>query len=461
MASSSIPGPRGRALLEDLQQMQTNPLALLYKNAQEYGDFIYYPLGILNVFLINHPDIIQHILQLNHRNYSKDTFQYNLLSSITGDGLLTSNGEFWLRQRRLVQPAFHRSRIITFGPLIIDSTQSMLARWELLSRTGQQLDVDAEMMQLTLAIVGKALFSIDLTDQATELTRATLIVLDYIVHRARHPISLPPGFPTARNRQFKSALNQLDKAVFSIINYRRQARKDARSSSIEQSDLLDLLLNARDEQSGTGMTDQQLRDEVITLLIAGHETVASALTWTWYLLSQNPSSADRLRAELTQVLGEQVPTEEDLPNLPFTRMVFEEALRLYPPAWMISRRALSEDTIVCGETYSIPANALVIMSPYIIQRHPAYWESPELFDPLRFTPEKIPNRPHFAYIPFGGGPRLCIGDSFARFEAQLIIASIAQRFRLDLVGDPPVAAEPLVTLRPLHGLSMRISPHRG
>jgi cytochrome P450 len=441
--------------------MQTNPLALLYKNAQEYGNFIYYPLGILNVFLINHPDAIQHILQLNHRNYSKDTFQYNLLSSITGNGLLTSNGEFWLRQRRLVQPAFHRNRIITFGPLITDTTQSMLTRWESLSRTGQQLDVDAEMMQLTLAIVGKALFSIDLTDQATELTRATLTVLDYIVHRARHPISLPPGFPTSRNRQFRSALNQLDHAVFSIINHRRQAGKDTRTSSSERSDLLDLLLDARDEQSGAGMTDRQLRDEVITLLIAGHETVASALIWTWYLLSQNPSAADRLRAELAKVLGEHVPTAEDLPNLPYTRMVFEETLRLYPPAWMISRKTLGEDTIVCGETYSIPANALVIMSPYIIQRHPDYWESPELFDPLRFTPERIPNRPHFVYIPFGGGPRLCIGDSFARFEAQLIIACIAQRFRLDLLGDPVVTAEPLVTLRPKHGLSMCISPNCG
>ena len=458
MSLLPIPGPRGRTLLNDLQQMQTNPLFLLYKNSQQYGDFIYYPLRIMNVFLVNHPDAIQHILQLNHRNYSKETFQYNLLSSITGKGLLTSDGEFWLRQRRLIQPAFHRNRITGFSNLIIETTQSMLERWDRLSRTGKPLDIDTEMMQLTLAIVGKALFGIDLTDQASELSKAALTVLDYIVHRARHPISLPPGFPTTRNREFKSALNKLDKAVISIINHRRMTEK-SRSSTEGREDLLDRLLEARDEQSGVGMTDQQLRDEMITLLIAGHETVASALIWTWYLLSQNPSAADQLHLELAQVLGGRVPAADDLPNLPYTRMVFEEALRLYPPAWMISRKALSEDKINCGETYIIPANALVIISPYIIQRHPTYWESPETFNPVRFTPEKMASQPHFTFIPFGGGPRLCIGDSFARFEAQLIIASIAQRFHLELLDSPPIEAEPLVTLRPKHGLSMRILPN--
>ena len=458
MSSLPIPGPRGRTLLKDLQQMQINPLFLLYKNSQEYGDFVYYPLGLLNVFLINHSEAIQHILSLNHRNYSKDTFQYNLLSSITGKGLLTSEGEFWLRQRRLVQPAFHRNRITAFSDLITGATQSMLERWERASHTGQPLDIDAEMMQLTLAIVGKALFGIDLTDQASELSRAALTVLDYIVHRARHPISLPPGFPTTRNREFKSALNKLDKAVITIINHRRTSEKNGGSLAKDREDLLDRLLEARDEQSGVGMTDRQLRDEVITLLIAGHETVASALIWTWYLLSQNPPAADRLRLELAQVVGGRVPAADDLPNLPYTRMVFEEALRLYPPAWMISRKALAEDKIDCGETHIIPANALVIISPYIIHRHPTYWESPDIFNPERFTLDKISGRPHFSFIPFGGGPRLCIGDNFARFEAQLIIASIAQRFRLELLGNPQIEPEPLVTLRPKHGLSMRILP---
>jgi cytochrome P450 len=436
--------------------MQANPLLLLYKNSKEYGDFIYYPLGILNTYLINHPDAIQHILQLNHRNYNKDTFQYNLLSSITGNGLLTSGGEFWLRQRRLVQPAFHRNRIIGLSDLITGTTHSMLERWDRLSKTGQPVDIDAEMMQLTLAIVGKALFSIDLTDQANELSRAALTVLDYIVHRARHPISLPPGFPNSRNREFKSALNKLDKAVISIINRRRMPEKHGGSSAVDHGDLLDRLLEARDEQSGVGMTNQQMRDEIITLLIAGHETVASALIWTWYLLSQNHLAEERLHAELAQVLGGRLPAANDLTNLPYTRMVFEEALRLYPPAWMNSRIALTEDTIECGETYTIPAGALVIISPYIIHRHPDYWESPETFNPERFMPEQISNRPHFAYIPFGGGPRLCIGDSFARFEAQLIIASIAQRYRLELLSKLPIEPEPLVTLRPKNGMSMRI-----
>jgi cytochrome P450 len=293
------------------------------------------------------------------------------------------------------------------------------------------------------------------TDQASELGKA-LTVLDYIIHRARHPISLPPSFPTTRNREFKTALNILENAILSIINHRRIIEKNGGSSAKDHEDLLDRLLEARDEQSGVGMTDQQLRDEMITLLIAGHETVASALIWTWYLLSQNPPEADQLRLELAEVLGGRMPAADDLPNLPYTRMVFEEALRLYPPAWMISRKALVEDKINCGETYIIPANALVIISPYIIHRHPTYWESPDAFNPERFTPDKIANRPHFSYIPFGGGPRLCIGDSFARFEAQLIIASIAQRFSLELLDNPPIEPEPLVTLRPKHGLSMRI-----
>lgn len=458
MSSQPLPGPRGRILLNDLQQMQANPLLLLYKNSREYGDFITYPLGILNAYLINHPDAIQHILQLNHRNYNKDTFQYNLLSSITGNGLLTSGGDFWLRQRRLVQPAFHRNRITGFSDLIIETTQSMLERWDRLSKTGQPVDIDAEMMQLTLAIVGKALFSIDLTDQANELSRAALTVLDYIVHRARHPISLPPGFPTSRNREFKTALNRLNKAVISIINHRRMPEKYGNSSGLSHGDLLDRLLEARDEQSGVGMTDQQLRDEIITLLIAGHETVASALIWTWYLLSKNPLAAERLHAELDQVLEGQPPNADDLPDLSYTRMVFEEALRLYPPAWLISRKALAEDTIECGGTYTIPAGSLVIISPYIIHRHPAYWESPDTFNPERFMSDRISGRPHFAFIPFGGGPRLCIGDSFARFEAQLIIATIAQRYRLELLSELPIEPEPLVTLRPKGGMSMRISP---
>lgn len=458
MSSQPLPGPRGRILLNDLQQMQANPLLLLYKNSREYGDFIAYPLGILNAYLINHPDAIQHILQLNHRNYNKDTFQYNLLSSITGNGLLTSGGDFWLRQRRLVQPAFHRNRITGFNDLIIETTQSMLERWGRLSKTGQPVDIDAEMMQLTLAIVGKALFSIDLSDQANELSRAALTVLDYIVHRARHPISLPPGFPTGRNREFKTALNRLDKAVIGIINHRRIPEKYGSSSGLSHGDLLDRLLEARDEQSGIGMTDQQLRDEIITLLIAGHETVASALIWTWYLLSQNPLAAEQLHAELALVLEGRPPNADDLPDLSYTRMVFEEALRLYPPAWMISRKALAEDTIECGGTYTIPAGSLVIISPYIIHRHPAYWESPDTFNPERFMPDRISARPHFAFIPFGGGPRLCIGDSFARFEAQLIIATIAQRYRLELLSELPIEPEPLVTLRPKGGMSMRISP---
>jgi cytochrome P450 len=451
------PGPKGRALLDDLKAMQENPLRLITSSFQRYGDFIHYPLGFMQVYIISHPDAVQHILQLNHRNYSKKTFQYNLLAGITGRGLLTNDGESWLQQRRLIQPAFHRSKIAAFDSLIVSSALRVLDRWE---RAGEEiLDIDAEMMQLTLQIVGQALFSIDLSDQANELTQATLIVLDYIVHRARHPISLPPGFPTTRNRQFSSALRLFNRYIQNLIEGRRRDLDQSNGASRAGSpDLLEMLLLARDEQTGKGMDDRQLRDEIITLLIAGHETVASALTWTWYLLSQNPQQESELHAELDQVLQGRFPSSPDLARLPYTRMVFEEGLRIYPPAWMITRRATGLDRLPGYEEYPIPAGALVLTSPYLVHRHPDFWGDPEKFMPERFSPENSAKRPRFTYIPFGGGPRLCIGDGFAMLEARLLIAAIAQRYRLRPIGSKSVEAASLVTLRPINGLPMAIEP---
>lgn len=451
------PGPHGRAMLDDLKAMQENPLKLFTNSFNRYGDFICYPLGPIKVYIVSHPEAVQHILQLNHRNYTKNTFQYNLLAGITGRGLLTNDGDSWLQQRRLIQPAFHRRKIAAFDSLIISSAQRMLDRWERIRRDETVFDIDSEMMQLTLEIVGRALFSVDLSDQANELTSATLTVLDFIVHRARHPFSLPPSFPTRRNRQFTSALQLLDRSVYHLIEDRRRALQQSEGFSHSASpDLLEMLLQARDEQTGKGMDDRQLRDEIITLLIAGHETVASALTWTWYLLSINPHEESSLHSELAQILNGRLPSSEDLPNLLYTRMVFEEALRLYPPAWMITRRATEADLLPGYEDFPIPAGALILTSPYLVHRHPDFWQDPELYQPKRFEPENSKDRPRFAYIPFGGGPRLCIGDEFAMQEAQLLIAAIAQRFRLKLHATEQVEPSPLVTLRPVYGLPMII-----
>jgi cytochrome P450 len=443
--SNQPPGPRRIPPLEDLRVLQQSPLAAIAKISRDYGAVVRYPVGPLVVYLANHPDYARHILQDNNRNYSKNTFQYNLLKSVTGEGLLTSDGDTWLRQRRLSQPAFHRERIAALTGLMTATTGEMLERWQVHASHGRPVDMAAEMMRVALAIVGRALFSIDLTSEAGELVEAVLVVLDHIVWRARTFGMVPGVLPTARNRRFRAALQTLDHAVYALI-------KERRCGAGQEGDLLSMLIAAQDPETGTGMSDRQLRDEVMTLLVAGHETVASALAWTWYLLSQNPQAEAKLQAE-ADALGQGAPPDPN--RLPYTRMAFEEALRLYPPAWIITRRALGDDEL---GGYAIPAGALVVLSPYTAQRDPAYWPEPERYDPERFSPEASSGRPRFAYFPFGGGPRLCIGNTFALLEAQVVLSQVAGRYRLEMARGHPVEVEPGVTLRPKHGLQMTIKP---
>ncbi|MEJ2262750.1 MAG: cytochrome P450 [Anaerolineales bacterium] len=455
MTSRTPPGPSGRDLLNDLRDLQNNPLSVLLRSTRKYGDFVRLTIGPWNIYLVNHPEHIQQVLQSNNRNYTKDTFQYNMLRTVTGNGLLTSDGPFWLRQRRLVQPAFHRQRILEFGGIITDATQKMLESWKRGASSIAHVDIDAEMMRLTLEIIGKALFSVDLSGEAGEITQAVLTALDHIIYRSRHPFSPPLSVPTQRNRRFKEAMRRLDQAVYAIIQQRRP-----KSLPNAQVDLLSILLQARDEKTGEAMDDRQLRDEVITLIIAGHETVASALTWTWHLLSDHPEIEEKMHEELTRVLSGRIPTSADLPQLSFTRMVFQEALRLYPPAWIITRKTLKDDEFaVLGsdrERYLVPSGSLVVISPYSVHRHPRFWEQPEAFSPERFSAGGSTQQPRFAYLPFGGGPRMCIGDGFAKVEAVLILATIAQQYRFQEIPDHPVEVEPLVTLRPRNGLQMAL-----
>jgi cytochrome P450 len=465
------PGPGRNPPLDELATLRDGPHAFLLRISQQYGPILRYPLGPpvpgrdLAFYLVCAPDGVKHVLQDNHRNYDKRTFQYNLLSSITGQGLLTSDGDFWLRQRRLAQPAFHRQRIAGFGPLIVQAASDMLAAWEPHAASGQPLDVAAEMMHVALQIVGKALLRLDIGGQAGELATATLTVLDHIVHRARTFGVVPEWLPTRGNRQHKQAMKVLEGTVYGTIRERRAERERperrrhavaTQSKEAELSlpnDLLAMLMAASDEQTGEAMSDRHLRDESMTMLIAGHETVASALAWTWQLLAENPDAEARLHAELAQVLDGRAPTVDDLPQLRYTEMVFQEAMRLYPPAWIITRRALAEDE-VCG--YRIPAGALVVCSPYVTHRLPELWEEPEAFRPERFAAEAAAKRHRFAHYPFGGGPRQCIGNHFAQVEASLVIASVAQRYRVRPIAGHPVAVEPGVTLRPKHGLLMRL-----
>jgi cytochrome P450 len=450
------PGPGSRPTLSDLQALRDGPHAFLLQVARNYGPTVRYPVGPLAAHLITGPDGVKHVLQDNHKNYCKDTFQYNLLSAVTGEGLLTSDGDFWLRQRRLAAPAFHKSRIATFAPMIIDTAKQMLAQWE---TAGGQIDVAAEMMRVALQIIGKAMFSRafgagEIGDQAGELATATLTVLDHIVGRARTFGIVPEWLPTKGNRAHSRAMRLLDGAVYETINQRRE--QDLGGPN-QFDDLLALFMRAKDEQTGEAMSDKHLRDESMTALIAGHETVASALAWTWDLLARNPEAEAKLHEELERELGGRAPTVDDLPRLKYTEMVFQEAMRLYPPAWIISRKALDDDEI---DGYRIPKDALVVTSPYVTQRMSDLWPEPERFRPERFSPEASAGRHRYAYYPFGGGPRLCIGNGFAMVEAALIIATVAQRFTLRNLTDHPVAVEPGVTLRPKHGLMMRLEPRQ-
>lgn len=437
----------GRDLLPHLNKIRKDTPGFLLECSRRYGDLVGFAVGRTKVFFINHPDLIRRVLQDNHHNYSKDTIQYNTLATITGKGLLTSDGEEWLRHRRMEQPAFARSRLASLDEVIAPAVEAMLERWQRVAPENV-LDVDREMMAVTLEIVGKALFSIDLRTDAPRLTQAVLTALDHVIYRAQNPFAPPDWLPIPQNLSFRKALRQLDWAVYEIMENRRR-------SGQRLNDLLDMLLNACDEESNTGggLTDGQIRDEIITLLIAGHETVASALTWSWYLLAQHPSVWEQMREEVARLPADRLPGYPDLERLPFTAAVFSEALRLYPPAWLITRKALGEDEL-SGQL--IPAGALIVISPYVIHRHPQFWEDAEAFLPQRFTNGNERKIPRFAYIPFGGGPRLCIGNNFAMIEGVLILAAVTQRYRLELATSMPVQVDPLVTLRPHEGLPMRL-----
>ena len=429
-----------------IPEIQGNPLAFLQRNAAEHGDFIHYPLGLWEVFQLNHPDLIEHVLVTNQRNYSKNTVQYNTLAKITGRGLLTSDGRFWRRQRRMIQPAFHRQKVLGWGETMIKYTQNMLGNWEKAAQANQPLDIDEEMMAVTLNVVGEALLGLDLQADAGQLTHAVLTMLDYVVYRSQQLVALPLLVPTPRNRRVREGLQLLDNLI-------DQAIRDHEQGQANPATILSQMITAVDRETNERMSRDELRDEVITLLVAGHETAASGLTWLFYLLSQNPAVEAELLAEIDGVLNGRPPTTDDLPHLPTVQRVIAEALRLYPPAWVITRRAIAADTLGGAE---IPANALIIMSPYTMQRHPAFWDNPDQFDPNHFTPDAEQARPRYAYFPFGGGARLCIGDQFAKVEMGLVVTAVLQKYRLQLLPNHPVIADPLVTIRPKHGLMMNL-----
>jgi cytochrome P450 len=439
------PGPRGHFLLGNLPEFGRDLLGFFVECAGRYGDIVRVRLAGSTAYLLNHPDLMEEVLVGQNRNFIKHTFFWRHVRAIFGDGLLTSEGDFWRRQRRLAQPAFHRERIASYGKVMVDYSQGMLGQW----RNGDIRDVHQDMMELTMKIVVKTLFNSEMADEVEEVGSAFEVVIQEIAKRFRRPFRIPDGIPTPGNLRYRRSVQRLDRLVYRIIEERSRSGRDA-------GDLLSLLLAARDED-GSRMNEKQIRDEVVTLFLAGHETTALTLSWTFYLLSQNPAVDARLAAELAQALGERSPTVDELPRLRFAEMVVMESMRLYPPAYVVGREALADCTL---GGYRVPAGTTVFMSPYLMHRDPRYFEDPQSFLPGRWEGDRVKRLPRFAYFPFGGGPRVCIGNQFAMMEAVLLLATIARKFRLRLVPGHPITPFPSITLRPHHGVRVELEERK-
>jgi cytochrome P450 len=420
-----------------------DPLVRWTRIRERHGDVSRYRYGLDDSHLVTHPEGARRVLQDNAGNYTKEHPSYSMLRRLVGNGLLTSEGSFWLRQRRLAQPAFHRQRIAGMATQMTKAALDLAGEWE--GRSSGPFSMLEEMSRLTLRIVADALFGTGLPARAASVREGWDVLSRQMAERVSRRRLLPPVLPTAYDRAFREARRTLFDLVGAIV-----AEKRARRS--EEPDLLSMLMSARDEETGEQMTDAQLRDEVVTMVLAGHETTAVALSWAWALLDRHRGAREKLLAELASVLGGRAPTVADVPRLAYTRAVIDEAMRLYPPAYIFFR-CVKEDDVVCG--YRIHRGGVIVMTPMIFHRHPSFWERPDAFEPERWAEED--RRPRFAFMPFSGGPRQCIGNNFAILEAVLILATLAQRFTPRLVDGYLLQPEYGVTLRPSRGLPMRLS----
>jgi cytochrome P450 len=403
------------------------------------------------MFIVNEPNAIRHIVLDNAANYTKSEIGRRLLEPGLGRGLLTSEGETWRRHRRIMAPAFDPRSVAGYAPIMTGVTEELLARWDALPEP-REVDAATAMMHVTLHIISKAMFSSD-SDEIVDAiengvntyqTKVRPSLLD-LLHVPLWLTRLLVPLPVA------GIFDEFDRKVDKLLTER------GRTPEAEPKDLLARLIAARDAETGGGMTPQEVRDQVVTIFMAGHETTSQALSWTWYLLSQHPAVEAKLHNELAAVLGGRAPHYEDVANLPYARMVIEESMRLYPPAHTFGREPIADDNIL---GHRIPAGSDVLVLPWLLHRKPQLWDNPDRFDPERFTSERVAARPRFAYLPFGAGPRICIGAAFAMTEAVLILATIAQRYRLHLKPGHPVEPQGLITLRPRHGLKMMLEPRR-
>jgi cytochrome P450 len=434
------PGPRGRPLVGNLPEFAGDMLAFVESCARDYGDVVRLRLAGRDVWIVNHPTLVEELLVHRHRDYTKHhAFFWSNVEAIFGKGLLTNEGDDWLRQRRLIQPTFHPDRVAEYARIMVERTERTLAGW----RAGEIRDVRQEMMALTFQIVAETLFGADVRGDVAEIGAAFNVGIDEIAVRLRRPVRFPDWVPVPSNRRYRRAVARMDELIVRIIRERRAAGFE------ERDDLLSRMLRARDE-AGT-MDEGQLRDEVMTMLLAGHETTALALTWTWSLLSRHPGADARVHAEVEGILGSRPPEPEDMARLPYVERAFKEALRLYPPAYGFGREAVMESEL---DGWKIPRGMTLLVFSWLLHRDRRWWEDPLRFDPDRWKDGLEERIPRLANMPFGGGPRVCIGHRFAMAEGILIVAAIARRYRLEWLAEPVPFTS--ITLRPSGDLRARL-----
>jgi cytochrome P450 len=439
------PGPPSWSPFGHFPDFARDQLGFLTRSWQEYGDLVAFRFGWRRVYLVAHPEGVRQVLQGYPNKYDKRLVSYQRMRRVIGDGLVTSGGDLWKQHRQLAQPAFDHRRIHSFAPLINCAARQTASRWIGAANAGEPLDIHAEMNGLTLRVASMSLLGIDTAQENNDVGRTLETALSEFMHRLYSVVPVPEMIPTPRNRRFRRAKKQLDRIVQSIITARR-------GTGGEIDDLLSRLIGATDPETGIGMGDGHLRDQVVTILIAGQESTANALTWTWHLLARHPDSLKRLEAELCNAPADRDLTADDMQNLPYTSAVLQESMRLYPPVPLLSRRTVDEDVVM---DHIIPKGSIVVVSPFITHRHPEFWEDPHAFRPERFL--EVHGRARFAFFPFGGGPRICIGASFAMLEATMLLAILARQFRLRPLNDAPVECEATVRLRPRFGLPMVLS----